>query len=221
MTSPNEPPPPPSEQGAPTAIILAAIVAALIAGSTVATIIALLVRLAGMQVEALRFLFRRSGPLFEATVIPRPNTGSWTEPQFQQYNQNVHRRASYLINAGRRVSRAYTSGGLAGMRAAYEREKTYWAQHKHAAAVRHAAAHAVGEAMARYSEVRLGWHAVMDERTSAECRQAHGRNFDPQRIPPIGYPGSVHPHCRCRPGVPFVTSRRVETIRPDRGAWAA
>lgn len=219
MTAPSQPPP--EQQDGALPVILAAIVAALIAGSAVTTIVSLLLRLAGMQVEALRYLFRPSGDLRVIVQVERPNTGAWTEPQFAQYNQNIHRRASYLINAGRRVSRAYTSGGLAGMRDAYEREKGYWAQHQHAARNRHAAARAVGEAMERYSSVRLGWHAVMDSRTSRECRQAHGRNFDPTRIPPIGYPGSVHPHCRCRPGVPFVTSKRVESIRPDPRAWAA
>lgn len=219
MTSPSQPPP--EEQNGALPIILAAVVAALIAGATAAAIIALLARLAGMSVEALRFLLRPTDELALIIRIPRPNTGSWHEPQYQQYNQNVHRRASYLINAGRRVSTAYTSGGVEGMRKAYEAEQRYFRQHLDAVRRRNEAARSVGEAMERYSEVRLGWHATMDERTSAECRQAHGRNFDPQRIPPIGYPGSVHPHCRCRAGAPFATRARVEHVRPDPRAWAA
>jgi hypothetical protein len=55
----------------------------------------------------------------------------------------------------------------------------------------------------------LGWYSRNDDRTSAECLAAHGKNFDPNVIPPIGYPGSVHPHCRCRPGPAHKTNLLV------------
>lgn len=209
MTSPQ-----PEEEGAPLGLILAALVQALISGAALAVVIALLLRLAGMSAEAVRYMFR-PGPVRESYRYERPNTGTWAEPQVQQYNQNAHRRASYLVNAGRRMSRAYRSDGLEGLRKAYEAETRFWAQHLHAAQRRTDAARQVADAMARISEVRLGWYATLDERTSPECRRAHGRNFNPKRIPRIGYPGSVHPHCRCRPGVPFATRLRVEDVRPD------
>lgn len=46
----------------------------------------------------------------------------------------------------------------------------------------------------------LGWRAVLDNRTTPECRWAHGRNFKAARMPEIGWPGAVHIHCRCSPG---------------------
>ena len=49
----------------------------------------------------------------------------------------------------------------------------------------------------------LGWHTVIDKRTSAECYWANGQNFHADQMPAIGYPGAVHPHCRCYPGAPF------------------
>lgn len=224
MTSPSQPPP--DEQDGNLGVILAALVAALIAGAAVAVFVALLLRLSRMHVEALRYLLRPTGELRAIIVAPRPDPASWTEAQAHQHNQNLRRRASYLVNAGRRMSRAYRADGAAGLRRAYEAETRYWRQHQQATARRDEAARQVGLQARRWgdgptSARLLGWHAVMDERTSAECRQAHGRNFDPSRIPPIGYPGSAHPHCRCEPGAPFATRRRVETIRPDPRAWAA
>lgn len=213
MTSPQ--PEPEQEPNGELTVILAAVVAALIAGASANSIIGLLSRLAGMSVEALSYLLRRDEPLHEIIEVPRPDTGAWSEPQYQQFNQNIHRRASYLINAGRRLTRGLRTGQLDGMRTAYEAEQRYWQQHRRAARNRHESARLVGEAMERISQVRLGWYAVLDERTSGECRRAHGRNFDPQRIPRIGYPGSVHEHCRCRVGTPFATRLRVEDVLPD------
>lgn len=212
--------PAPEEQDGNLAVILTALISLLLAGAAAAGFMQLLMRLAGMNLEALRFLFR---PYEELGPIVRVDAfnGDWTEPQVQQFNQNVRRRASYLINAGRRVSRAYESGGIASLRDAYERERTYWRQHRDAGIRRMRAAEAVGTAMEHYSEVLLGWHATLDDRTSVDCRMAHGRNFNPSRIPPIGYPGTVHPHCRCKPGYPFATRLRVEKIRPEHRSDAA
>ena len=56
----------------------------------------------------------------------------------------------------------------------------------------------------------LGWYAVMDGRTSAECAAANGRNFSVTSWPVIGLPGSVHPHCRCRAGAPHVNAGTVD-----------
>ncbi len=46
----------------------------------------------------------------------------------------------------------------------------------------------------------LGWRAVLDDRTTPECRWANGQNFRADRMPIIGIPGSVHPRCRCTAG---------------------
>lgn len=59
------------------------------------------------------------------------------------------------------------------------------------------------------NEHLLGWRAVLDERTTPECRWAHGRNFDATKMPSIGFPGAVHMRCRCSagpavPGAPVI-----------------
>lgn len=94
-------------------------------------------------------------------------------------------------------------------------EKENFNQHMEAGRNRHQKARAVDRAARRYGP-NLGWHARMDARTSEECRQANGRNFDAGRIPSIGYPGTVHPHCRCKPGRPFNTDRTVYEVSPRR-----
>jgi hypothetical protein len=49
----------------------------------------------------------------------------------------------------------------------------------------------------------LSWHAVMDNRTTLECREANGKNFPADQMPVIGWPGAVHPYCRCSAGKPI------------------
>lgn len=141
--------------------------------------------------------------------------------------QNLFRRAAYLVNAARRITLAW-SGPRQGRQertlAALRRERRYLQMHIDANAGRTRAAEAVvREAKnAARPEVRgtfeappglLGWYAVMDEVTSSECVAANGRNFDPKRIPRIGFPGAVHPACRCKPGPPHPTDARVEDVR--------
>jgi hypothetical protein len=59
----------------------------------------------------------------------------------------------------------------------------------------------------------LGWNTVIDERTSAECRAADGKNYYATAMPDIGFPGSVHPACRCYPSGPHPGGR----LLPSRG----
>jgi hypothetical protein len=65
---------------------------------------------------------------------------------------------------------------------------------------------------ARRHGLVLGWRAVMDARTSAECRRADGKNFSVASRPLIGWPGSVHPHCRCRPVAAFAGAGFVDDV---------
>lgn len=97
------------------------------------------------------------------------------------------------------------------------KEKEFFNQHLDAGRRRHESGVEVDRASARYGP-RLGWHAKMDARTSEECRQANGRNFEASRIPAIGFPGAVHPFCRCKPGRPFNTDLSVYDIKPHRSA---
>lgn len=172
-------------------------------------------------------------PQIRGLMRLHPEAGA-TAITHRMYEQNMVRRASYLAAASRRMTSAARMGPEAQARAVAV-ERRYLEQHLAADAGRMAAARAVGATArqivkkARRDPVGstwnglLGWYAVMDDDTSAECRKAHGRNFDPTRIPPIGLPGTVHPRCRCRPGPPFPSSdggakgyERVESLRPER-----
>lgn len=124
-------------------------------------------------------------------------------------------RAAYVLAASRRVLSALKTGST--HRAAMEPEKRYFEQHLGAMRKRMDSA-ALADRRARLYGAKLGWHATLDSRTSPECKEAHGRNFNIGERPAIGYPGAVHPHCRCKPGRPFNTSRTVYEIKPDRKA---
>lgn len=177
--------------------------------------------LAGVAKGAVRLLF--TIPQLRGILRLAPTTGAHAAVQ-AIYRTNLIRRATYLAQAARRVTTALPRGQNAVL-AALEAERRYLEQHLRADAQRTVAAQQVAaqaRTLARQAKKGgstwnglVGWYAVMDERTSLDCRKANRRNFDPTRVPPIGYPGSVHPACRCRPGPPFATDKRVERVRPD------
>lgn len=194
-----------------TQIALAALVTALLAGEGPAIIIAILMRLARVSEPAVRRLYQELPEIF---VVQRPSA-IHADALANVFNQNARRRAAYLVVAAQRVTRAHEGGDLALVRALIA-ERRFLDQHIEASMGRVEAAQQVEFALRTVGRgVMLGWEAVLDERTSGECRRADGRNFDASRIPPIGYPGTVHPHCRCRAVAPFATSLRVEDIAPD------
>lgn len=139
-----------------------------------------------------------------------PNTGS-SAPVQAMHRQNLMRRAAYLVSAARRLTTAVRGRTLPE---AISAEKRYLQAHLAAVSGRVRAATAVADT-ARHHEGVIGWWATLDSQTSPDCRKAHGRNFDPTRIPAIGYPGTVHPECRCKPGPPHASGLRVEDVRPD------
>lgn len=124
-------------------------------------------------------------------------------------------RAAYVLAASRRVRAALKAGRSA--RAAMVPEQRYFEQHLQAMQKRKDAATTTDRLAGRYG-AKLGWHATLDSSTSPECRQANGRNFNVGERPAIGYPGSVHPSCRCKPGRPFSTALTVYDVKPDRKA---
>ena len=122
--------------------------------------------------------------------------------------QNYLRRAAYAIAAAERISRALAAARAAGqpeaeaLARALAAEKTWFAQHIAAAQHRTDAAAAVDGAAQMHGNL-LGWNAVLDSRTTPDCRAANGSNFYADRPPLIGYPGTVHAKCRCWPSAAF------------------
>lgn len=155
--------------------------------------------LIGVPVKTLLavLLIAMSRPIrYGVTVIPSASASAESQAMEASF------RALYVWNATQRIE----AGG------SYADEQRFFNQHMDAVTKRRKSATAVDKARARYGD-ELGWHAKMDSRTSPECREANGKNFSASRIPGIGFPGAVHPNCRCRPGKKFATSETVYKIR--------
>ncbi|MGW1676024.1 phage minor head protein [Saccharopolyspora sp. NPDC002376] len=133
----------------------------------------------------------------------------------QMQRTNLLRRAQFLLAAARRVTRQIGTGrSREALVEALRREQRFWRQHRQASVKRTQAA-AVADSAADQHGVPtktgtvLGWSSQMDDRTTAECRAAHGKNWIVERPPRIGIPGTVHVHCRCRPVAPWPTKQLV------------
>jgi hypothetical protein len=158
------------------------------------------------------------GAVLEIVMGNPPGTAGFYGPAtMAMERQNIQRRAAFVVAAARRIGSDIVAAHSQGRSAAtalavsIKRERRFYAQHLMAAWQRsNAGAQVDGEAMT-YG-LLLGWHTVRDTRTSAECRQADGRNFYADHMPVIGYPGAVHPHCRCRAGAPFPGARLLPSV---------
>lgn len=150
-------------------------------------------------------LIAMSKPVVDYGIATLPSATATAESQKLEATYRAH----YVYAATQRIK------GLTGeaRQAALRREKTYFNQHLEAMANRRQAASEVDKARGRFGD-ELGWYAKMDSITSAECREANGKNFSVSRVPPIGYPGAVHPHCRCRAGKAHATSKTVYSVKP-------
>ena len=180
----------------------------LVAGASAAAVVGFLSGLAGIGASAAHQLVAMS-QIEGLLQLPVPH-GVAHPAVMQQHLSNLRRRAAYLIMAGRRIGTAVirehtTPGSIAK---ALQAEARYVRQHLEAVVKRNEATKKVVSAAYRYGE-QLGWWSVLDERTSPECRKAHGSNFEAGDPPRIGYPGTVHSSCRCKPGPAHHTDRTV------------
>jgi SPP1 gp7 family putative phage head morphogenesis protein len=107
-------------------------------------------------------------------------------------------RAQYILTAAKRLTRAQT---LDVYDQALRLEQTYLDQHRHAGQNRVKAAQALDEIAAKHGPW-LQWIAVLDHRTTPDCRALNGRLFTIDNLPNGQIPGAVHPRCRCR-AAPF------------------
>jgi len=141
----------------------------------------------------------RGGP-----PLPEPSPGPATA---QTADLNVIRRGQFAEAKHRRLAadiargRAGDIGAWPAFQAGMARERRYYSMHLAAMWNRATAAGKTDMAALEHGDF-LSWNAVMDARTSTECRAADGRLFRASVMPAIGWPGSVHPHCRCFAGPP-------------------
>ena len=202
---PQQAPPPPSDSH-----LVALIVSALAAYWTVKAL-----------TRALRAPFKAAGVSGAALSAVAALAASWpheglegTGPaQRWAIRVNYLRRAQFFLAAARRVHAAIVAARsrdepvLAAIRDALGSERRFMSQHVAACSQRVRAASAVDGMAAVHGDL-LGWRATLDDRTTAECAKASGKNFRADRPPVLSdgtaaFPGTVHSRCRCRPVAPF------------------
>lgn len=138
------------------------------------------------------------------TTFPDLGLGGVGPMQKMEEKQALAWRAIYILAASERLQEAID------LAHAEQVELGYFARHV-AAEERRVRAAALVDVTARLLGDRteeqednkvplLGWRAVLDDKTTPECRWASGKNFRADRIPVIGIPGGVHPRCRCTSG---------------------
>jgi hypothetical protein len=116
---------------------------------------------------------------------------------------------AFLISSARRITEAMTKGKTADE--AGKVEQSYDKMHTKANQVRTQSLQQTEKVMLRNGPL-VGWYAHYDSKTSPACRLANGHNFDAMQGTVIGYPGSVHPHCRCYAGPPHANGQMVDDV---------
>ena len=209
MTQP-APPAPPAGQGQALALAAAS---ALAGAATVAGAAAIL----APSLAAYRIRRRVAEDALGIVMGMPPDAEGFHGPAGAQVARlNLARRAMFLVasifrlNGDDSLIRAGASRGL--WQDSLDRERRFYGQQLVAGWWRTRAGAQVDSASMMFGR-RLGWYAVRDSRTSPECRAAHGRNFYADAMPRIGFPGMVHPRCRCLPGTPFPGAALVGAAR--------
>lgn len=132
---------------------------------------------------------------------------------------NLMRRAQFTVACALRLQQAFGRRRSGQSASAFARqladERRYYGQQLMAGWGRSQAAAHVDSASMEHGPL-LGWYTVDSPTTTADCQAAAGHNFYADRMPPIGYPGMVHPGCRCQPGPPFPGAPLVAGVRPRR-----
>ena len=213
MTTPQQPPPQQPPQQDSDAALVAAIATALVIAISAAAAYALIRALLRRRAERIG----QAEMLAALTVVmamPPELLGVTGSATIAMSRANTLRRAQFALAAARRltadVRTARSRGQNIGqaLAAGIARERRYFGQHLNAIRNRMQAAMNTDIASWSYGDL-LGWNTVQDSRTSPECRAADGMNFYASSPPLIGYPGAVHPHCRCYPGPAHVGGRML------------
>lgn len=200
------PPPPPDADDA----VIAALAAAITAGSALTKIRELLQQLPGVTSDTVTFVLHRA--IFVSLL--KTDKQEPTDPILAaQRHHNIQRRAAYIVAAVHRMNTATQTDTPDTIHTAWHQELEYLSSHLQATHKRNASATDLSHRWENAGHPDLmGWLAIQDDRTSPECRDASGRNFNPTTVPTIGYPGSVHPHCRCVAVPAWDTDSRVEDL---------
>jgi hypothetical protein len=174
---------------------LAGLVVAILSGLTASQLASYAVSVLGplgLAPEAIRRAVRLLFPHLEPVDVAAAGALGWVE------QTTPARQAAYIRNAATRLSESTDFSDVTA-------ERRYLHQHIDAERGRRDAARRVDLMAARHGPT-LGWYSVRDEFTTHGCALAHGLNFRAERPPLVegrpSLPGTVHVHCRCRPGAP-------------------
>jgi hypothetical protein len=215
VSTPQQPPPPDTAQDAANAAIIASALVTALTPVAALGLITARMKLTGITRPAML------GALEVVMAMPPEQTGMVGSASINASRTNTLRRAQFALNSARRLTsdiieaRSHGVPVIQALTAGITRERRYFGQHRDAIWQRAQAAAQVDMAAWSYGDL-LGWNTVLDSHTSADCRAADGRNFYASTPPLIGYPGSVHPHCRCYPGPAHVGARMLPSARPER-----
>jgi hypothetical protein len=141
-------------------------------------------------------------------AMPPDRAGFYGPATAQVARLNLIRRAQFLVASARRLTAVITAAvsrgqsPAAALAAAAGDERRWYGQHLAAGWGRQRAAAQADSAAMTWGPV-LGWYTTVDAKTSLECWRADRHNFRADAMPAIGFPGMVHPGCRCMPGAPF------------------
>jgi hypothetical protein len=203
MTMPQQPAPPPGDAGQDALVL--AVASALLTASTVDAAVqaaSSAVKVTGAAALGLR------AALGIVMSFPPAQDSFYGQAGQQAARQNLLRRAQFTVSAAKRlsqdVSRAISARQpvAAALSAGIDRERRFYGSHLLAIWNRTRAAAQTDTAVMTYGDL-LGWATVLDTKTSKDCRDANGKNYYASAMPVIGYPGAVHPHCRCYPTSPY------------------
>lgn len=203
--------PPPPTTSVPPALVSAVAFVLATAASAVAVLPGIAAVLGFTTALELAVLLR---VLQVVSRWPEPKLEGIGAAQREVIRINNVRRAAFIVAASQRAMaevRALMGRGMSETEAlarVQQSETRYFLQHVQASTNRVQAATKIDALAERYGEV-LGWYAVNDKATTAECRYANGKNFSALYPPKIGWPGVVHVNCRCLPGPPHRRARML------------
>lgn len=213
---PQQPPPPPAQQQIALALLIAPV---LVDAVNVDQAMFMLQQTMSAADAANIADLAIRGALAVAMSLPPDRLGAAGPASLAMIRANTLRRAQFVVASAMRLTRDIREARSRGTSVAsalaggITRERRYFGQHVAAMWTRAQAGAKVDSAAGLYGPL-LGWHTVRDARTSPDCLAADRHNFWADAVPLIGYPGAVHPHCRCEPSKPYPGAR----ILPSAGA---
>lgn len=201
--------------------VIAILAGLLLAGAATGALLAVVKTLPGLPVASIELAWKGKPGLSALAnkVVPSSMGDSSTPTAIVRRRiaaTVAGARAAYLVRATERLATAYATGDPVAIAKARAVEVRYRAHHEAMTQKRVAAGRRTVAAIGRRKpdaagRLLLGWYhpsarGLQTEKPCPLCAPYVGRNFDALNPPAVGYPGMVHPHDYCTPGLPFTES---------------